>query len=377
MYEISDLFDKRSTVGSKLEQLLEERGITKAELYKRTGVSRPTIDKLLMGTLTNKTNYEKHITKILGYLNINADMLLGNMVSNRIRVIRNLSNISFESLGDYTGISLERLKQIESGDQATLAELRDIAICLSISVRVLLGENYFAPQISTLDSFIKFCNDEEEVCGHSGFWGHVGVLPNNSEKYMWYPITRNTRKNIYRTLDNDRMVIPCMNNKVLLLFMQNIKDIVLLDDDCDQPGSINWDNSVSEGEIPLVVYEALEDFYYLEDEGTDCFSEKFLEALKTLIEKRGWSEGDILSLTSLATIYYKDGKTRVVDIDFNQNENISLEITNIYEFGDSEFYEKILYFSDMNGMENMIISNNVSMIEVPFIKIENAICENI
>ena len=374
MYEISDLFDKRSTVGSKLEQFLEEKGITKAELNKKTGVSRPTIDKLLMGTITNKTNYEKHIKKILQGLNINADMLLGNMISNRIRVIRRISNISFESLADYSGISLQRLKQIESGEKATLAELRDIAMCLSISVRVLLGKNFFEPQISTLGSFIEFCKDEE-VGEYSGFWGHVGILTDNSETYMWYPITSNTRKNIYQAINNERIVIPCMNNKVLLLIMQNIKDIVLLDDACDQPADINWDPSVSEGEIPLVVYEALEDYY--SDIDKEHFSEKLLKYLKELIEEKQWSEEDVLSILSSIVIYYSDGRSRLASIDDYENENISSEISSIYEFDDFEFYENVLYFSDINGMENLINLNKVSMIEVPFVKIEDIICKTI
>ena len=60
MYTIEDLFDKRYVIGTKLEQILEERSYTKAELCKRAGISRPTLDKMLAGTLTSKTNYEKH-----------------------------------------------------------------------------------------------------------------------------------------------------------------------------------------------------------------------------------------------------------------------------------------------------------------------------
>ena len=60
MYSFGDLFDRRSTVGANIERILDDRKITKVELCKNTGVSRPTIDKLLAGTLTSKTNYEEH-----------------------------------------------------------------------------------------------------------------------------------------------------------------------------------------------------------------------------------------------------------------------------------------------------------------------------
>lgn len=47
MYTLEDLFDRRSPVGTRLEQILMEKKCTKAELSKKTGVSRPTIDKVL------------------------------------------------------------------------------------------------------------------------------------------------------------------------------------------------------------------------------------------------------------------------------------------------------------------------------------------
>ena len=47
MYNFGDLFDRRSTVGANIERILDDRKITKVELCKNTGVSRPTIDKLL------------------------------------------------------------------------------------------------------------------------------------------------------------------------------------------------------------------------------------------------------------------------------------------------------------------------------------------
>jgi len=57
MFSHENLFDMRSNVGTKLEQLLKERNYTKAQLCKETGVSRPTINKILAGTITSKANY--------------------------------------------------------------------------------------------------------------------------------------------------------------------------------------------------------------------------------------------------------------------------------------------------------------------------------
>ena len=55
----------------------------------------------------------------------------------------------------------------------------------------------------------------------SGFWGHVGIKLCGIDKYMWYPINSNTRKMIYKGIDEELMVIPCMNNKVL--FFEHVK----------------------------------------------------------------------------------------------------------------------------------------------------------
>ena len=64
MYEYSDLFDMRSNVGPRLEALMKELEYTKAGLCKAAGISRPTLDKILDGSITSPVNYEKHLRKI-------------------------------------------------------------------------------------------------------------------------------------------------------------------------------------------------------------------------------------------------------------------------------------------------------------------------
>lgn len=370
MYEIEDLFDKRSIVGAKLEMILEERKCTKNDLCKNTGVSRPTIDKLLAGTLTNKKNYEKHIEKILRYLELTPNMLLGNRINNqnKIRKIRNLCRITTDEMSQATGISLKRLKEIESGEQATIAELRDIALCLSISTNVLTNKYFFEPQISDLCTFFSLYNEKNDEL--SGFWGHVGILLNNLDKYLWYPITESTRSLIYRTMNNEYIVIPCMNNKVLLLCMTNVKELILLDDACDTPCNLNWDKNVSCGEIPLVIYEVLDD-YEVDDQISDTLNVFFNE----LIKKKGWSEDDISNMINYSTIYYKDGHKRSIFIDFSAEESISLEIMQIYDYESSDFFNNIMICKEIYGSEILFNMENISMLELPLLRVENKIYE--
>lgn len=375
MYKIEDLFDRRSVVGAKVERILEERDYTKAELCKKAGISRPTLDKLIAGTLTSKTNYEKHISKILVCLEVTPDMLLGNVTNSysRTRNLRSIMKFTTEKMSEATGISLERLKQIESGEQATVAELRDIAMCLSTSVLDVSGDGYFEPQIATLDYFFRGDEDTAEI---SGFWGHIGILLDNSSTYLWYPITGNTRKYIYRTIDNEQIVVPCMNNKVLFLNMSGVKEIIMLDEACDQPAYTNWNSDVSCGEIPLVVFEALEDYSYRDEMVNDVLSAKLIDYLERLIEHKGWSEEDINEMTNISAIYYKDGKKRFAEIDFEYNQSIVTEISNAYEYEDLEYTDNVLFFTDLDGSEVFINWHNVSMLEMPLLKVESTIVNN-
>ena len=378
MYTIEDLFDKRSIIGSKLERVFEQNGYTKAHICRETGISRPTLDKLLSGILTSKINYEKHIVKILEFLAITPDMLLGKTQNKYIqaRTIRNAMHISVEEIAEPTGLSIERLKEIEAGEVATKADLRDIALVLSTSVRGLLGTSCFDTQIATLEMILKIYHKDAETVGLSGFWGHVGVLPINTAEHLWFPITGATRKMIYETMDMERMVIPCMNNKLLLLNMENIKEIVLLDEACDEPCFTNWDPSVDCGETPLVVYDALYDF----DPScgahisTDILSSNFQALLKEYIKQRAWNDNDINAMLYDSTIYYKDGRIEKMEIDFDGMETVSSEVSRILDFGDSIATEKTLRFDTIEGAEIILNVKNISILAMPLLKVEDAIC---
>ena len=376
MYTIEDLFDKRSVVGTKLEQIMFAEGCTKSELCKKAGVSRPTFDKLLAGTLTNKTNYEKHITKILDYLKITPDILLGNIKNacNRTREMKNIMKISSEEMSKATGISLSRLQAIEAGEEATLAELRDIAMCLSVGVSCLKGKMFFEPQICKLDHFFRV-NKENDIEDYSGFWVHMGVMLNNSDEVFWFPITSGVRKMIYEALHNERIVVPCMNNRVLMLNMNHVKEIVLSDFDCDQPDFIDWSNHVDCGYLPLVLYEALEDYVLNDIDDVEVLSEKMQDCLKNLLEEKEWMYEDIHEKIELSNIYYSDGRVRPVFIDFMQEESISQEIGDVYLYEDSEFSEDVLFCEDIGGTEIIFNMKNIAMLELPLLKIENKICE--
>ena len=381
MYNIEDLFNKRELVGAKLEQLLEDKSYTKIKFCKESGLSRPTLDKLLSGNLTSKTHYEKHISKALKCLSLTPDMLLSRIpnIYNQFRIIRNIRKIATSSISEDTGISEERLKEIESGATATNAELRDIALALGISLRMLQGTNFFESQIATLNDFVRLDEYADDMRSKdiSGFWGHIGIHLSNTDNYMWFPISGHTRKTAYQLTNEKYFIVPCMNNKLLFINLRNIDDFVLLDEACDQPGNINWDYHVDCGEIPLVVYDALEyfDIYNSKVDNAEL-SNQFYERLNNFVKEKNWSEDDIFTITESTTLYHKDGYTNTIEIDFNQFENISSSISDIYSFGETDDMERILTCTTLYGMDYMINIDNIAMIELPLLKIEDAICES-
>lgn len=71
-----ELFEQRSLVASKLKDCIRDRGYTKISFAKKTGISRPTLDKLLSGKIDNKSSFDRHLQKILKALNMSTEDLM-------------------------------------------------------------------------------------------------------------------------------------------------------------------------------------------------------------------------------------------------------------------------------------------------------------
>lgn len=380
MYSIADLFDMRSVVGARLEAILTDRALTKAKFCSAAGVSRPTMDKLLSGSLTSKTNYEKHIEKVLTYLGISPDILIGgsNNQYNRVRTLINTLDVNAQHLTEFAGISPARLKEIESGADITIAEGRDIAFAFGTNTRSAMGMNYFMPQVSTPDVILNVYHEHAKDEQIFGFWGHIGVRPSSSEEYTWFPITCETHDLVFEKINSDRLIIPCMNNKLLLVNMHNIDKIVLLDDGCDQPSDCNWDYSVSSGEIPLVLYEALDDFaYYRDTEGNvpgNIISPNLCKCIEQYVESLDGDLHDVIAALNQVIVRYAGGKAETVNMNISDSDDIVSTISSLYEFGDCLSNERFLLYRGYDGEEFFLNFDVVAFIELPLLKIEDEIC---
>lgn len=367
-----ELFDLRENVGAKVATIMEEKKITKVELCRKTGISRPTLDKMLSGKITNKTNYDKHLQKIMKELKVTTEFLVGNIEKNRTRTIRQLMSRSIDEISKATEISVERLKSIESGGQASIKEWRDIAVVLGTGVNILNNKNFFSSQISEMSLLLEKKGEDNSNGRISGFWGHVGILPVNAPKYKWYPITLDTAKFIQQDMNNQCMVIPCMDNKVLYLNTDNINRIVLLDEACSPPVDLDWSFKEGEGEIPLVVYESLEDYSMgkMQD-----MSPRFTDYIHAIIEDNKWDDDSVNSIINGITIYYTDGRVECDEIVFDEYENVSELVADTYEYSDYIIQDEMIYFTGYDERKNNIRLKNVAMIELPLIKTEHAICK--
>lgn len=71
-----DLFEQRSLVASKLKDCIRDMGYTKVSFAAMSDISRPTLDRLLNGSIDNKSSFDRHLQKILKLLNMSADELM-------------------------------------------------------------------------------------------------------------------------------------------------------------------------------------------------------------------------------------------------------------------------------------------------------------
>ena len=378
MDEIDILFDNRSVVGARLEKLLGEREYTKSGFCKECGISRPTLDKILSGTIGSMTNYEKHMRKILNRLSITPEMLIGDSskAHSRTRQLRTLLNIKKEEIAAAIEISVDRLDDIEAGEPMTNAELRDIALYLGTSTSCIMSSNVFYPQTTALSDFINEIDDEGAEL--SGYWGHLGVMPLGSTEYSWYPITRYEASEIEYSLKGKQAVVPCMNNKLLYFNLEKIKSIVLLDDACNPPAYYNWDHSIGEGEIPLVVYEVLVDYYSRErDENINAeYSPKLQSLLDRLIEEKKWTDDQIYDLTSGIKIRYADGGVFNNLIELGNSSELFTVVNDLYTMKDAGNTDKYVSFTDWNGAVTYINTGEVAIIEMPLVGVEKKIMDD-
>lgn len=75
-YMIDMLFESRKKVGENILNFIKDNGYTKSTFARLTGISRPTLDKLINGEIDNKATFTNHIQKIIDSQKISEIELL-------------------------------------------------------------------------------------------------------------------------------------------------------------------------------------------------------------------------------------------------------------------------------------------------------------
>ena len=83
--KFDELFEQRSLVASKLKDVIRDRGYTKVSFASKADISRPTLDRLLNGSIDNKRSFDRHLQKILRLLNMTVeDLMLYHSVPKKV-----------------------------------------------------------------------------------------------------------------------------------------------------------------------------------------------------------------------------------------------------------------------------------------------------
>ena len=376
MYDMNDLFNSREVVGCKLTQIISSPKYTKSGVCTGAGISRPTLDKLLNGEVTNKTNFEKHISKLLAFLSLTPSELMGGIANpfTDSKNLRTALHLNLQQLSQRCGLPISELQKIEAGEDVSLAELRDVAYCLGTGVTGVLGDGFFQTQISDMDYFVK--NDPTTIHSPGGFWGHLGILVQGQPKYLWFPITAYTRQLVEQNCNEKYMVVPCMDNSLLLINCRAIEELALLDEACDAPTDMDWDRTVSEGEIPTVVYEAFDDYmeckYAKGDSANYDLSPSLVAAIDHIIDVCKIAPDAFASKLDTATIMFSSGRVKNHHIAGDRSDDLMIAIQQIHETGDV-LGDKSILMESLDGSEIFINFNNISMIKLPLALVEASI----
>ena len=83
--KFDELFEQRSLVASKLRDVIRDMGYTKVSFASKADISRPTLDRLLNGSIDNKRSFDRHLQKILKLLNMTVeDLMLYHSVPKKV-----------------------------------------------------------------------------------------------------------------------------------------------------------------------------------------------------------------------------------------------------------------------------------------------------
>lgn len=363
-YYNSKLYENRETVGKELKEIMKKQRISGKKLCEQTGINGADLKKVLGGTIKNEEVFCRIINTFMQELELSPVDLLGEVVPNEIRKIREWEGVEMSELAADINMDVKRLEEIENGVQATLAELRDIAFVLAVGTSDLLGDNVLPTQVHKY----CLCFDNMENRHICSFWGHVGILLEGEERYHWYPVSTVIKDILNAALEDESIVgVPTMNNKALLINMKKVTNIVFTSFIDGPPYGQDMAAGVSaselDGETPLVIYESLPEYEAsLDEDGGTGYEAS--EAFTKLLDAYRMFSGKYIQEN---VVFYYGHMSKVYDMEFLDDETLSRDVERAFSgvLDESDTY----FFSDYNG--NFITGKfgKVAMIEMPLTEV--------
>lgn len=366
----TNLYHKKDLVGKRVEEIITQKGLTKLQVCKEAGLSRPTLDKLIDGDIRNERNFYKHLSLLLRYFKMSSEQLL-----TKTKVSSNKSkedyNLRIEGLVENTGITEKRLDEINQGSPMTAEEMQELALYFNTSIRGLDNQHYFENQKRA--KIYQMCGTVDAEYENE-IWGYVEIQLTNSKVAIAYPITEFTRDMIKWQWDMDHpyIVIPCLKNKLLYVNKKHVKSMKLMDE--ETAFSCGYKPHKEE---PLVMYEVYKKILGMtEKERANQLNLTRLEKeILELLENEEINEKEMRDKISKTTIDFSDLSRKEVYIDFTKEENLSHNILRVYEWGRSSI-EQSLFYTTENGELFYDNASQVAIIEMPLLQVEEAIIKN-
>lgn len=107
--KFDELFEHRSLVASKLKDCIRDAGYTKVAFANKANISRPTLDKILNGSVDSKNTFNRHLQKILAVLNLTVDDLVFYSTAYK----KSLTAVYYKNAPENHEISDKAKKQVE------------------------------------------------------------------------------------------------------------------------------------------------------------------------------------------------------------------------------------------------------------------------
>ena len=107
------------------------------------------------------------------------------------------------------------------------------------------------------------------------------------------------------------------------------------------------------------------------------YSPKLQKSLNQLLEEKKWTEDQIFKMTSGIKIRYADGSAFENLIDLNCESDLIDAVSDLYMMPDVANVDRYVSFTDWNGAETFINTDEMAVIEMPLVGVERKIVESV